>query len=234
MSKVTNGVVAWAICPSKYVQEAVQGVKDYLHTKFDGRKLKKRTSTPFERDYRPEVDETPVLDHELANYYQSQIGILRWMVELGRVDLITEVSLLASQVAMTREGHLEEVFHIYSYLNCKHNSRKVFDPTYPEIDMSNFKECDWKSFYGDCKEAIPSNAPLPRGKEIDLRLFVDSDHAGDLRTRHSRTGFFIFMNMSPIVWYSKKQSTIETSVFGAEFVAMKSGMEVLRGLRYML
>ena len=111
------------------------------------------------------------------------------MVELGRVDLITEVSLLASQVAMPREGHLEAVFHIYSYLNCKHNSRMVFDPTYPEIDMSNFKECDWKSFYGDCKEAIPSNTPLPRGKEVDLRLFVDSDHAGELRTRHSRTGF---------------------------------------------
>ena len=44
----------------------------------------------------------------------------------------------------------------------------------------------------------------------------------------------IFMNMALIVWYSKKQSTIETSVFGAEFVAMKSGMEVLRGLRYKL
>ena len=46
-----------------------------------------------------------------------------------------------------------------------------------------------EELYGDCKEAIPSNAPLPRGKEVDLRLFVDSDHAGDLRTRHSRTGF---------------------------------------------
>ena len=49
--RLPNGIVAWAICPSKYVQEAVQGVKDYLHTKFDGRKLKKRISTPFERDY---------------------------------------------------------------------------------------------------------------------------------------------------------------------------------------
>ena len=40
--------------------------------------------------------------------------------------------------------------------------------------------------------------------------------------------------MAPIVWFSKKQSTIETSVFGAEFVAMKQGMETLRGLRYKL
>ena len=35
-------------------------------------------------------------------------------------------------------------------------------------------------------------------------------------------------------WFSMKHSTIETSVFGAEFVAMKIGMESLRGLRYKL
>jgi hypothetical protein len=40
--------------------------------------------------------------------------------------------------------------------------------------------------------------------------------------------------MAPIMWLSKKQSTIETSVFGAEFVAMKIGVEALRGLRYKL
>jgi hypothetical protein len=100
--------------------------------------------------------------------------------------------------------------------------------------MSKFQECDWKAFYGDVKEAVPPNAPEPRGKEVDLRLFVDSDHAGDQATRRSRTGFFVFLNMSPIVWFSKRQPTIESSVFGAEFVAMKNGMESLRGLRYKL
>ncbi len=35
-------------------------------------------------------------------------------------------------------------------------------------------------------------------------------------------------------WFSKQQATIETLVFGAEFVAMKIGMESLRGLGYKL
>ena len=74
--------------------------------------------------------------------------------------------------------------------------------------------------------------PEPRCKDVDLRLFVDADHAGDKSTRRSRSGFFIFMNMALIGWYSKKQPTIETSVFGAEFVAMKVAMEYMRGLRY--
>ena len=80
----------------------------------------------------------------------------------------------------------------------------VFDPTHPDIDKSQFKECDWKSFYSSAKEAIPGNAPEPRGKDVDLRLFVDSDHAGDTVTRRSRTGFFIFMNMALVSWHSKK------------------------------
>ena len=116
----------------------------------------------------------------------------------------------------------------------KHNARLVLDPTYPDIDLDNFKECDWKEFYGSVKEALPPNAPEALGKPVDLRLFVDSSHADDKLTRRSRTGYFIYMNMAPIAWLSKKQATIETSVFGAEFVAMKLGMEALRGIRYKL
>jgi hypothetical protein len=65
-------------------------------------------------------------------------------------------------------------------------------------------------------------------------MMVDSDHAGEKRTRRSRTGFLIYCNMALIIWLSKRQPTIETSVFGAEFVAMKHGIETLRGLRYKL
>ena len=83
-------------------------------------------------------------------------------------------------------------------------------------------------------EAIPTNMPKPLGKEVDLRMMVESDHAGDKQTRRSRTGFLIYCNMALIIWQSKRQPTIETSVFGAEFVAMKHGIKMLRGLRYKL
>jgi hypothetical protein len=44
----------------------------------------------------------------------------------------------------------------------------------------------------------------------------------------------IFCNTAMIKWVSKKQAMIESSVFGAKFVAMKFGIEKLRGLRYKL
>jgi hypothetical protein len=43
------------------------------------------------------------------------------MVELSRIDMMTEVSMLASHLAMPREGHLEAIFHIYAYLKQKYN-----------------------------------------------------------------------------------------------------------------
>jgi len=185
-------------------------------------------------DYRPELDQSDPLDAECSSFYQHLIGVLRWMVELGRVDIATEVSLLSSHLALPREGHLLTALHVMGYLRLKHNSRLIFDPTYPIIDESRFPRHDWTEFYGDIHEAIPDDIPPPRGKEVIIRMMCDSDHAGDKLTRRSRTGILIFLNMALIDWISKRQATIETSVFGAEFVAMKHGIERLRGLRYKL
>ncbi len=82
------------------------------------------------------------------------------------------------------------------------------------------------------EEAISPDMPPPLGKDVDLCMMVDSYHAGEKRTRHSCSGFIIFCNLAPIIWLSKQQATIETSVFGAEFIAMKKKIEMPRGLRY--
>ena len=37
----------------------------------------------------------------------------------------------------------------------------------------------------------------------------------------------MFLNSAPVMWLSKKQSALESSVFGAEFVAMKVGVKTL-------
>jgi hypothetical protein len=117
-----------------------------------------------------------------------------------------------------------------SYLSHKHNTRLIFKPTYPKIDVGQFPQFNWAKFYGDVEEAIPVDMPVPLGKNVDIRMMCESDHAGDKRTRCSCTGFLIFCNMALIDWVSKKQAIIETSVFGAELVAMKRGIEKLQGL----
>ena len=138
------------------------------------------------------------------------------MVELGRIDIITEVSELASQLAKPQESHLE-AFRVFSYLKYKKNSVMIFNPLYPEIDHDdNFPKRDWNNFYGEVKEELPPLMPKPL--KVILQLFCDSDFAGDGNSQRSRTGFFVFLNEAPIQWFSKKQTRIKNSVFGAEFI----------------
>ena len=86
-------------------------MKNYLQEKEPGRPCLKKALTPFSKDYRSEIDISLELGVDNTTYYMSQIGgVLRWMVELGRVDIITEVSMLASQLVCPREGHLEAVY----------------------------------------------------------------------------------------------------------------------------
>ena len=65
------------------------------------------------------------------------------------------------------------------YLKWHHISRLFFDPTYSDIDFDTLNDgAEWKEFYGDVTKAIRTNAPDPRGNSFDLRMWVDSDHAG--------------------------------------------------------
>ncbi len=89
----------------------------------------------------------------------------------------------------------------------------VFDLTPIMPDKSLFEREDWSySPYGYeyLKEELPSNMPELHGQSMTMRAFVDADHAGDLVTRRSRTGFIVFLNSAPTYRTSKKQTSCET------------------------
>ena len=236
LTTLGDGVVCWGLSSSKYVNEAVAQLEKALAERPElGKKLKKGVRSPWPTGYEAELDTSEELNAEHANFYQHLIGVLHWIVELGRIDAITEVSICAAYLCNPRDGHMDAALHIFSYYKAKHNARLLLDPSYPEIDENVFiKDRDWTNFYGDVKEELPPDMPEPLGMEVDLRLYVDSSHANDKANRRSRTGLMIFLNNALVQWMSKKQATIETSVFGAEFVAMKIGIETMRGIRYKL
>ena len=156
------------------------------------------------------------------------------MIKVGRINKTTKVLLLLSHVALPREGHLDAAMHAMAHVGQRHNSRLVYNPSYPEIYHNVFKECDWLEFYRDVKEAIHINALEPQGKDVDICMFVDSDVGGDKVSCRSRSCFLIYVNTALVQWFSKEQSTVETSVFGAVFVTMKQDIDTQRGSRYKL
>ena len=67
-----------------------------------------------------------------------------------------------------------------------------------------------------------------------MTAFVDADHAGCKVTRRSHSGVLIFVNRAPIIWFSKRQATVESSTFGSESIAMRQGIDLVEALRYKL
>ena len=234
LTKINNesGHACWAMSSDKYCAAAVDNVTEVLEKK--GLRLPSKCLTPLSSGYRPEMDTSPELKADGVQYYQELVGVLRWAVEIGRVDILLEVSLMSTHLALPRQGHLEQIIHIFGYLKIHKKLRILFDSDHPQISSNRFKTYDWFDFYRDAEEAIPPNMPEPRGLPMSTSAFVDADLAGDRKNRRSQTGVLIFCNKAPIYWYSKRQPTVETSTFGAEFRAMKTSIEMVEALRYKL
>ncbi len=90
------------------------------------------------------------------------------MVELGCIDIATEVSLISSHLMLQYEGHMDATLHIMAYLGLHHNLCLCMDPTYPGIDDDQFPVMDCEEFYEDVTEPIPPNASKPLGKPVDI------------------------------------------------------------------
>ena len=199
-------------------------------------KLKSTARNPFPSGYKPELDVTPELNDELGSRFLQLIGVLRWAIELGRLDIFVEVSQLSQHQALPRRGHLEAIYHIFAYLKKHENGAcVVFDPAMPSIDERVFNDnADWRDFYGDVAEELLPSMPEPKGKHVTISCFVDANHAGNVITRRPHTGIIIYVQNAPIIWFSKRQNTVESSSFGSKFVTLRTAKDMIVALLYKL
>ncbi len=178
-----NGVWAWGLSPSKYVAQAVKNCQSHLTKKIHDRyRPPTRADNLFPCDYAPEMDTTNPLDPECSSFYQHLIGVTRWMVELGRVDIATDISLLSSHLAYPREGHLDAALHVMGYLKQNHNSQLIFDPNYPDIDMSltRPKSTLKKKCNSICYHAVRESVAM--GESLITHISTGHNHS-DLMTK---------------------------------------------------
>lgn len=171
------------------------------------------------------MDTSKLCNEDQVEFFQSLIGIARWLCELGRIDLLTKTSLLSTCLANPRTGHLHQALHMFKYIKDHKESILVFDPRYANISdahlppeqTAEYKAKYMKELYPDATEDLPGNAPKPLGKPMQISVFVDADHAGDKITRRSRTGILLYLNKTPVLWYSKRQNTVKTSTYGSDY-----------------
>ena len=107
--------------------------------------------------------------------------------------------MMSSHMAMPREGHLEGLLHIFSYLKKFHNTELVLDPSDPALNYDEFDRKDWTSSefgHVEGEEQVPFNMPQARGLGFVMYALLDADHASDTVTTRSRTGFLVYLNSS--------------------------------------
>ena len=89
-------VEMWSMSANKYLKEAIRNVERDLE--WLCYKLPIRVNTPLSHKYRPELDITAFLDNH-TRWFRQLIRILRWSVELGRIEIHLPVALLAQYLA---------------------------------------------------------------------------------------------------------------------------------------
>ena len=89
--------------------------------------------------YRPELYVSPFLNPKEAQEYQQFIGIARWIIELGRVDIRYEVFLQSSHLDMTHKVNIEVLMGILVYLENAYVKTIIIDPMILEVDI----DVDW-------------------------------------------------------------------------------------------
>ena len=215
--------------PKKYIEK----MEDNYQRIF-GSNPKPATSPLVKGDH-PELDTSELLDDEKTKLYQSLIGALQWVIQIGRFDVAPAVMTMSRFRAMPREGHLDRVKRIFGYLTkMRHGKIRILtdEPDYSDIPI---KEYDWQyTVYGDAKEQIPSDAPEPKGKPVRTTSYVDANLYHDLISGKSVTGILHLLNKTPVDWFSKLQATVETATFGSEFVGTKTCTDQIVDIRLSL
>ena len=79
---------------------------------------------------------------------------MRWAVDIRRIDINLEIDLLSRYIDQLRHGHLDQVFHTFSFLKSHAKSKLVLDPFKNESD-GELTVYDWEKFYGEVQEDLP-------------------------------------------------------------------------------
>ena len=138
--------------------------------------------------------------------------MLRWMVELGRVDILLKTSLMSAHLGLPRLGHLEQLIRMFGYLKAYPKRKLAFDAAHPNINKRRFKRYDWYDFYRRAKETIPTDCPEVLGNFMSTHFFVDAYLVGNLISRRSQTNVLIFCNRAPVIWHSKRQNSVSVGL----------------------
>ena len=196
----------------------------------------RKFKTPMATNDHPEIDDSELLNEREHRIYQRLMGILQWLVSLGRFDICYTVSSLSRFNSAPRMGHMNRAIRVFGYLEQTPKKSIVINcddlTDLPAMDAN--LHADMMKKYPDAVEERSSREPESLGKALNLTVYADADHAHDQVTRKSITGIIVFIGSTPIIAKSTRQGSVESSTYSAEFNSARAATELIIGLRLLL
>ena len=179
----------WTVGCKKYIKDALLKVQA-IHGDIPKR------NNPCKQDTHLECDQSPLLNATEHREYQQLIGILNWIMQIGRLDIAYATVSLARFVAAPRKTHLKHALYVFGYLKKFPNARTVVDSRDPiyEYGQEHLTEDlskNMKNIYPEALEEVDRQLPKALMPELSLTVFVDSDYAHNKITRQSVTGMIV-------------------------------------------
>ena len=158
----------------------------------------------------PELDGTPLLGIDDQHKFQILLGILQWMVTIGKPELCQAVSFLNHFGAFPREGHLDLVFRYFGYMETTINNKIIIDSRPIQFNRTapNFQKkiLDFIKDYLNALEDMDPTFPYVFGLLLQTVFLIDAYHTHDLKTRRSFTGLIGYVGSTQVVFFTNTKA----------------------------
>ena len=91
-----------------------------------------------------------------------------------------------------------------------------------------------KDYYKDLEFKDLPEVPNPLGDRVEVNIFVDASHADNKLNRKSVTGILIYGGDMLVKSISRRQNSVDTSTFSSEYLALKTVVEEVQGMRLLV
>jgi hypothetical protein len=164
----------WCFGCKKYITECILRIEKMFG-------ILPKATTPMNANDHPELDDSTILRDDEHRKFQMLIGMLNWVVTIGRLDVAHATMSLSRFSACPRKGHLERVLKVFGYLKRRPNRRIAVDSSDPDyVGFDNDFAKDYVQILGEdypeATEAVDTNLPPALVDELTVTAFVDSDH----------------------------------------------------------
>ena len=136
---------------------------------------------------------------------------------------------------------MKNLIQVFEYLHKHQNlglkidgSPPKWKPSTEQIKIAYKNALDLKEYYPDVHMEWNPSWPMPKGKPVQISIFVDADHATNTSDRRSITGIVSFLDNTLYKWKSKHQGSVAESTYAAELMALRDAAQHAIEMTHML